>query len=496
MTKSGIITAIVLAPWVGVLAQVLLGQSQGRIAAVAALFSSLTASILSLVAVVLLALKGPGASLGQNVEWISSYAVHYHVEISGLNVVSVLLIAFVFPLLIAAEWDQKRGRPGHHALLLILQSSVTVMAVAQDLFLVAFASALVLLPQYFLVTIWGGPGRERAGYRAFVFGVIGQTLLTALVVLVGHVTQLQTFSIPELSGGLLDNQRVGLFGRDLSVGNVSMVLMTAFLLFRLPIWPLQGWFSELLEEAPLTTGVFVSGVLTAVTGWMVFGMAYRLFPELIVKFAPFWVLVGLLGMVFGAIGAAGRGGIRSLFANLGLAHTGLILVGVGSMNSAGMVGSALHALASGISLAAFGLLARCLEQRRSQGPLGAEGLPAVSAIALPAFGTLAAAVLLMVAGAPGLATFSSEMLLLMGSFELGSWVTLVVIGSILGIMTVLFGFFRNIFLAEKSEVLDLALREKAVLVPLVLVAVFLGVYPKLLLEVVRPALLTLLSTLP
>src|SRR6185437_6606195 len=194
---------MILAPLIGALLQTVLPDAGGKVGKWVALGTSLVGSLSAVVIAISLSSLGPDAAIGVSHPWIGSYAITYDVSVDGLNVLLVLLVALVFPILVASEWNQKFGRRGMHGLLLVLQTAFFGTLCAQDIFVQFFFWALSSLPFYFLIAIWGGKNRERAASHAIVANSIGNALIFAALILVYYAVDPHSFSLHELAGAKL-----------------------------------------------------------------------------------------------------------------------------------------------------------------------------------------------------------------------------------------------------------------------------------------------------
>jgi NADH-quinone oxidoreductase subunit M len=433
--------------------------------------------------------------------WIGAYAISYDMAVDGLNALMVLLIAIIFPVLIASEWNQKVGARGMHALLLVLQASLFGTVCAQDLFLLFFFWALSALPFYFLIGIWGGDGRESAAFRSVVAASIGNALFFSALVLIYYSIDPHTFSLRELIGGKLGGKTFQLLGHDLPVTTTAFALVSVGLGLRAPVWPFHGWFTNVAEEAP--SSVFValcSGSVTVAT-YIFVRLSYSLFPETVAQTATGIVIVGAINLVMGGICATAQRGLRLLLAFVCISEVGLILMGVGSLNSAGVVGAIYQILALGLGLAGFGLFSDLMMNRTGTvfflGEKGEVGFGGIATQA-PGIALVAGAVIASLLGFPGFGGFVGHALLMVGTYSIHPIVVIFAGGALLLTTYFLFTMYRYVFLGRPSgkgvaAFPDLTIWERGYLIPLVGCLLAFGLYPRPLLDLVRPTVLTLLS---
>lgn len=466
---------------------------------------ALAASILSTVCglVLVFSMQSQVADLqaSEVFPWIGSYAIQYDMAIDGLNAPLLLLISLLFPILIAAEWRRKDGVRGVQGLFLILQSSLIGVVCAQDLFLQFFFWTLSAVPFYFLIGIWGSKNRESAATRSVVATSLGSALLFAALVLIYYSIDPHTFSLRELAGGKLNGKTFEFLGYAISVPVVAFSLIAAGLALRAPIWPFHGWFISVAEEAPLTVFVALTAATLPVAVYIFERLAYTLFPETLLRFSPAIMVVGAINLVTCSVCSVAQKSLRKLLAYIGLSQVGLLLLGVGSLSSPGFVGAIYEKLVLGLGLAGFGLFADLLSKRiETSDFLSANNERTIGGVALkaPAIAVVTGVFVASLFGSPGVGGFVGNALISIGSFS-GYPVIVILSGlSALLICFSLFSMYRSIFLGVEvtglAPVTDLTVREKLYLLPIVAGLVFFGLYPKPLIELIRPTAVTVLST--
>jgi len=501
-----LISFMIFLPFIGAILQAFLPSSnaKGRIllSSWAALGSSLASSLIGIALVLSMNTQIADPQAGEQVPWIGAYSISYDMAVDGLSALLVLLISIIFPLLIASEWKQKIGIRGMHGLFLVLQSALLGAVCAQDLFLLFFFWAISVLPFYFLIGIWGGEKRESAAFRSVVAAVISNALLFAALVLVYYSVDPHTFSIRELASGKLIGKTFTFLGYELSVSAVAFALVCASMALRAPVWPFHGWFTHVAEEAPSSVFVALSAVTVPVAASLFVRLSYSLFPDTVGQAALGIVIVGAINLVVGGICAIAQRGLKLLLAYICLAEMGLILIGIGSLSSTGVVGAVYQEMALGLGIAGFGLLSGVMDDRTGKTAfLDAEGKPGFGGVATkaPSVALVAGIVIASLLGFPGLSGFVGHALLMIGSYSVHPSMV-IISGTAMVLATYyLFTMYRHIFFgkltAESSGFTDLTLREKAYFLPLVACLLVFGIYPKPFIELIRPTVLTLLSTI-
>ena len=497
---------MVFLPLIGALLQAFIPGFKGKADPLhasrwAALATSLASSVCAVVLVLSMQAQTPELQATDTLPWVGSYAISYDMGVDGLNALLVLLVAIIFPVLIAYEWNQKVGGRGMHGLLLLLQMSFFGAVCAQDIFLQFFFWALSALPFYFLIGIWGGEKRETAAFRYIVSASLGNALLFAALVLIYYSIDPHSFSLHELAGGKLSGKTFEMMGYEISVPVAAFCLTCAGLALRAPVWPLHGWFTHVAEEAPSSVFVALAAVTVPVATYIFVRLCYSLFPEVMLTAARTIVIIGVVNLLVGGVCALAQKRLNLLLAYVCLSEMGFILIGVGSLNSAGVVGAVYQQLVLGLGLAGFGLFSGLIAQRTGHSEfLSDKGEPAFGGIAAqaPAVAVVAGVVVASLLGFPGFGGFVGHALLTIGSYSVHPITVILTGGALLLATYYLFTMYRCVFLGKASEGAaafpDLGLRERAYLIPLVMALLVFGLYPKPLLDLVRPTVLTLLST--
>jgi len=495
--NNHLISLMVLFPFLGALLQAFLPSSRSRWIAFA---SSVVASVFAVILVA--SMKTQTAELQQieSFPWVGSYAISYEMAVDGLNALLVLLIAILFPVLIASEWNQKIGIRGMHGLFLILQTSLFGAVCAQDLFLQFFFWGLSALPFYFLVGIWGGEGREKAAFRSMMAASLGDALMFCALILVYYSVDPHSFSLMDLAGGRLGGKIFSFLGYEFPVSPIAFVLISFGLALRAPIWPLHGWFTEMAQEAPSSVFVALAAGTVPVATYIFIRICYLLFPETLNEAAKIIIIVGTINLVMGGVCAVAQTGLRKLLAFICLSEVGFVLTGIGSLSSAGVVGAVYQQLILGLGLAGFGLFSGVISERTGHSTfLNLRGERTLGGIATkaPVISVFAGVVVASLLGFPGFGGFVGHALVIIGGSSVHPFTVLVAGGALLLASYYLFTMYRCIFLGKSSDDFqafqDLTFRERAYMLPVVASLLFFGLYPKPLVELIRPTVLTLLS---
>ncbi len=493
-----LLTPMILLPLLGAALQAL--ASRAASARWFALSSSLISSILGIIVLAhgLLGLSPEG--LTDRLPWVGSYAISYELSVDGMSRISVLIVSLLFPVLIASEWERGRGARGLYALFLVLQGSLLGALCAQDLFLLFFFWALSSIPVFFLVGIWGGSGKEEAAFRALVTSAVGNALLFGAMLLIYYSNEPHTFLIRDLVQAGIPAREITVSGVRFSVSSVAFLFICLGLALRAPVWPLHGWFTRLMDEAPASVSVAVAGAMVP-CALQIFGkLTHLLFPSTFSEAANWIAAAGLINLLVGAVAANAQRRLSSLLSCLVLVQVGISLIALGSEHSSAMVGMTYHQLSSALAIAALGLLFGALATKGRHPDLQERSGGSGMVLEAPVAGIVMALSIATLVGVPGLSGFIGQGLVLMGSYSSSPWVILPAGVSMLLLMTCLFGAYRVLFLGgvpgdqlSNRSSGELTIREKSYLLPLVGLMVIFGLYPKPVLDIVRPTAEQLLS---
>jgi len=495
---------MILLPLLGAVAQTAVPSSASSWSASRwiALITSIASAVCGFALVAAMQIQSADLQFSEVLNWVGSYSIRYEVGIDGLNALFVLLISLLSPVLIASEWTRKSGVRGMHGLLLLLQFAFLGTVCAQDLFLLFFFWGASVIPFYFLIGVWGGKNRERAAFQNLVSASIGNALIFAAVVLIYYSVDPHTFSLAELAGSKLSGKTFEILGSEFAVGPVAFVFLSLGIALRVAVWPFHGWLVHSSEEAPASTFVAISSGLIPVACYVFIRVCYPLIPDTLNTAAPYLVAFGAANLLIGSFSALAQKTMRSLLAYIVVAQTGLFFIGVGSLSHAGVVGSIYNQFALALGVASIGLLSGTIEGRigssQFRGPNNETPISGIVGKA-PMVAIVCGIALASILGMPGLGGFVGQALVVLGAYA-GHPVAVILaaVGLLLSVYTLL-NMFRCLFLGAETPisngVSDLLTSEKIYFSSLLVFMLVIGVYPKPFLEIVRPTVLTLISSI-
>jgi NADH-quinone oxidoreductase subunit M len=423
-----------------------------------------------------------GAWLMQvDVAWIPQLGIRFHLAVDGL---SLLLLSDLLGIMaVAASWRGIEERVGFfHLNLLWILAALAGVFLALDLFLFYFFWEMMLVPLYFLIGIWGHERRIYATLKFFLFTQVSGLLMLlgilGLYFVHGHNTGIYTFSYLELLGTSLPP----------TLGMLLMLGFFAAFAVKLPAVPFHTWLPDAHTEAPTAGSVILAGLILKAGAYGFLRLLMPLFPEATTQFAPIAMILGVLGILYGALLAFGQTDLKRLVAYTSVSHMGFVLLGIFAWNKLALQGAVVVMLSHGISTGALFILAGGLYDRiktRNMERMGGlwSGAPRMGGAAL----VFALASL----GLPGLGNFVGEFLVLLGVYQVNvPLAILATLGLVAATVYSLWMMQRVFFGAKTAEwpVSDLDLRESAIMAVLIVLIVWLGLFPKTVLNTAQPAL--------
>jgi NADH-quinone oxidoreductase subunit M len=446
-----------------------------------------------------------GYQLVEYTSWLPQYGIHWFVGIDGISLLLILLTTFLMPIVLLASWNEIERAPRSWIFFMLsLETGMIGTFAALNLFQFYLFWELMLIPMYFIIGVWGGAKRVYAAVKFFLFTMFGSLLMLVaiLVVYVLHHHQFGVWTFDLVAGpgsvvpGLLETQipTAGPWWQT-----QAWLFAAFFLAFgvKVPVVPLHTWLPDAHVEAPTAGSVILAGVLLKMGTYGFVRFALPLFPVASVELAPLVFGLALAGILYGALVSMVQKDVKKLVAYSSVAHLGFVMLGMFALTVEGLEGSILQMVNHGISTGALFLLVGMIYERRHTREIAAFGGIAKP---MPVYAALFGITVMSSVGLPMLNGFVGEFLILLGAFETAPVVTAAGTFGVVLAAVYLLWMYRRVFFGpvenpENRGLIDLCLREKLVMVAMIVPMFWIGIYPDALLRRLHPPVLDLLHVM-
>jgi NADH-quinone oxidoreductase subunit M len=483
MSSWPILSLVTFLPLVGVFFCLIVNgpkEAVDRNCRSAALLTSVVTFLISLLLWARFDVTKAGFQFEEKLDWVPALNIGYHMGIDGISLFFVLLSTLLTPICILSSWDAVRVRVKEYMIaFLVLETFMVGMFSALDLALFYVFFEGVLIPMFLIIGVWGGHRRVYAAFKFFLYTLLGSVLM--LLAIIAIYWQLGTSDIPTAMEKL-----------SLPFTWQCWLFLAFFASFavKVPMWPVHTWLPDAHVEAPTAGSVILAGVLLKMGGYGFLRLSIPLLPEATQYFAPMIFGLSVVAVIYTSLVALVQEDMKKLIAYSSVAHMGLVTIGAFILNVQSVQGSMFQMLSHGIVSAALFLCVGVLYDRMHTHEIAVFGglvhrMPRYAFVFM--FFTLASV------GLPGLSGFVGEFLVLLGTFKVNTWVAfLAATGMILGVAYALW-LYRKIIFGELTKdslkaILDMNRREVVVFLPLVLLALWMGIYPGSFLDPMAPTI--------
>jgi len=470
-----------------------------------ALASSILTFLLSLRLVAVFDPLQTGFQLVEHAPWIPEYGIQYFVGVDGISLMMVLLTTFLMPIVLLASWnDISKSLRNYLFFMLSLETGMLGAFVSLNLFQFYVFWEAMLVPMYFIIGIWGGPRRVYAAVKFFLFTMVGSLLMLLAMLVLYYLNFDQTgvlnFDLVAPPGGELGGLLQTVVPVEGTWWQTQTWLFAAFALafaIKVPMVPLHTWLPDAHVEAPTSGSVVLAGVLLKMGTYGFLRFAIPLFPSAAIDFTPLIMLLSVIGIVYGSLVAMVQADIKKLVAYSSVAHLGFVMLGMFALNVHGLSGSVLQMINHGLSTGALFILVGMLYERRHTRLIvdfGGVARP------MPVYAACFGVVTMSSIGLPMLNGFVGEFLILIGTYLAAPAYAIVATSGVVLAAAYMLWMFRRVMFGpvdnpENRGLIDLGLREKVVMVAMLIPIIWIGVYPNPLLRRIEPSVIELIRQL-
>lgn len=471
MSGFPILTLMLLVPLAGAIGCLVSGE---RAARQIALLATLADLALGAVLWLNFEIGGPQWQFVERVPLFAGFS--WALGIDGIALVLIALTVFLMPICIGASWESVTKRVGeYYAAFLVMETLMIGVFAAQDLYLFYIMFEAGLIPMYLIIGIWGGQDRIYASYKFFLYTLLGSVLMLIAMLWMAH--EAGTTDIPTL------------MAYDFAPSAQTWLFLAFFASFsvKMPMWPVHTWLPDAHVQAPTAGSVILAGVLLKMGGYGFIRFSLPMFPEASAQFSGLVFALSMIAVVVTSLIALVQHDMKKLIAYSSVAHMAIVTIGLFAFNVQGLEGSMIVMLSHGLVAGALFLCVGIIYDRLHTREIDRYGGLSIN---MPRYALFFLLFTMASIGLPGTSGFVGEFLSLGGIYQVSSWVALVcTTGIILGAAYMLYLYRRVAFGEQKNAdaaaMTDLSVRELAMVVPLALAVLWMGVYPESFLAPMR-----------
>ncbi len=485
--NSHLLTVVTFAPFVWAVFGILL---PGKVTKQWALVGSLVVFLLSLKLYGVYDPAGAEFQLTEMKEWIPGLGISYSVGLDGISLWLILLTTFLMPIVILASFTsvEKREKE-YYTLLLALETGMLGAFVSLDIFLFYVFWEAMLIPMYLLIGIWGGKERIYAAMKFFLYTMVGSLLMLVAIFYLAYQHKVQFGNFSTAITDLYMLKIAGGSGYFSPQGLLFLAFAFAFAI-KVPLFPVHTWLPDAHVQAPTAGSVILAGVLLKMGGYGFIRFAFPLFPEAVQTYQGIFLALGSVAIIYGAWVATVQPDIKKLVAYSSVSHMGYVVIGLFSLNMIGATGSVYQMLNHGIATPMLFLLVGMIYERRHTREIKEFG--GITKV-MPLFAIAFMIATLSSVALPGTNGFVGEFLILLGTWKTSPVMAAVAAtGVVFGAVYMLWMFQRVMFgplnNKENEKLQDISLREKVVLIPLVVAIFVMGIAPNLFFRTMEPSI--------
>jgi NADH-quinone oxidoreductase subunit M len=428
----------------------------------------------------------------ENVTWIKTLGANYHVGIDGITLLLVMLTTLLGPLAVLSSWTAIENRvKEYYVFLLMLQAGMLGVFISLDFFLFYVFWEVMLVPMYFLIGVWGGPRKLYAAIKFFLYTLVGSVLLLLGILALYFAYPTIAAQHPEIANQFAASTNAAGYTFDVLAFHAIAPFLTfnfqywIFLAFfvgfaiKVPMFPFHTWLPDAHVEAPTAGSVILAGVLLKMGTYGFLRFSLPILPEGVKHFVPLMITLSIIGIVYGALVAMMQPDMKKLVAYSSVSHMGYIMLGMFALNPNGLNGSIIQQINHGISTGALFLIVGMIYERRHTREIAQFG--GISNV-MPIYAIVFLIMTMSSIGLPLLNGFIGEFTIMMGALQVNLWWAVFAgSGIVLGAAYMLWLYQRTMLGKVENpaneSLLDMNARELATIIPLIIMAFWIGLYP-------------------
>lgn len=426
-------------------------------------------------------------------EWL--LGLQYKMGVDGISVLFVMLTTFIMPLVIAASWDVKTRVKEYMIAFLLLETLMLGVFMALDLVLFYLFFEAGLIPMFLIIGIWGGANRIYASFKFFLYTFLGSVLM--LVAMVAMFADAGTTDIPTLLQHNFSAAGFNIAGVHVVGGLQTMLWLAFFASFavKMPMWPVHTWLPDAHVQAPTAGSVVLASILLKMGGYGFLRFSLPMFPVASDLLAPLVFWMSAIAIVYTSLVAMVQEDMKKLIAYSSVAHMGYVTMGIFAANQQGIDGAIFQMISHGFISGALFLCVGVIYDRMHTREIDAYG---GLVNRMPAYALIFMLFTMANVGLPGTSGFIGEFLTLMGIFQVNTWVAMVATTGVILSAAYALWLYRRVVMGDLIKeslrtITDMTTREKAIFAPLVVMTIWMGVYPAPILDRIGPSVAALVT---
>jgi NADH-quinone oxidoreductase subunit M len=445
------------------------------------------------------AASASGFYFEQNIPWIRAINTNYHIGVDGLSLWLVVLTTFIMPIAVVSTWHAiEKRRTAFYVFLLLLESAMLGVFMSLDLLVFYLFFETSLIPMFFLIGIWGGENRIYSAVKFFIYTALGSLLMLVAIIGLYYISLDQTGVGTFDYVTLLNSMKLGTLVIPQYAGSLLFWAFAIAFAIKVPLFPVHTWLPDAHTDAPTAGSVILAAVLLKMGTYGLMRFNFTLFPDASREYAYFFIILAVVGIIYGALVAMVQPDIKRLVAYSSVSHMGFVILGMFSFTEQGMQGAVYQMLNHGVSTGALFLLVGFIYERRHTRQITDFG---GIANVMPIYTTIFVITAMSSIGLPFLNGFVGEFLIMIGMWNSAAvahpYITTMFAGTgVIFAAVYLLWMMQRVFFGKvtndkNKHLKDLSWRELGLITPLLFLMIFMGVYPAPFLNRTKNSVLTI-----